>query len=469
MAGGVKKIISIFHRQSQPGFTLVEALVDFTIVSLIALAVLASYSASFRAIRAAKTKIASVALANEKMEELRNMPYDSLATEHGPIYPPGNLLDSQTINQNDSTFSVATVISYVDDPFDNLAPTDPNAVCDPAQNDCNPSDYKKIEITVTEAGKSNYSARLSSNIAAKAAETTTSSGILRLCVIDSTGEVVPGATVTIKNTEVSPVVDITTVTGASGCVMIPNLPPDEHNHYHITATKDGFSIDYTSPRTAQNPNALHPDINILIQQVTNQTLIIDRISTIIITVVDETDARVASAAVHVQGAKEIYFNPTTPKYSQDFTTDANGQVTINNMEFDDYTITIAGWSIMTTSPYQPVGLKAGVSLDVNIRVTHSAVLPRIYSAEPLQGVIGESVSVLIKGQFFDPSAGVKLVDGTGGEIAGTNIVVTKVGSDERIEAIFNLVGATAGPRDIVITNPDGGAVRQVSGFTIISN
>jgi len=100
------------------GFTLIEVMIDILVVAMVSAAVLAAYSASFKSMELARAKITSVALANEKMEELRNLPYDSLATETGAIYPPGDVLDNEELVRHGIRFNVHIVINYIDDSYD---------------------------------------------------------------------------------------------------------------------------------------------------------------------------------------------------------------------------------------------------------------------------------------------------------------------------------------------------------------
>ena len=282
-------------------------MIDISLIALVATGVLSAYSASFKAMELAKAKTASVALANEKIEQIHNMPYDSLATEHGFIYPPGTILDDEELIRRGVRFNVHTVISYIDDPFDGNA----TGTIIGKPQDLYPYDYKKVEVTVSKVGRNGYLSKLTTNVAAKAAETPSNTGIIKLCVIDSTGSPVSGATLTIENSELDPPVEkMSGVTGIDGCIMVPSLPPDSQNNYHLTATKDGFSTDLTYPRTAQNPNELYQDIDIIIQQVTEKTLIIDRLSTMEITFVDSSGNVLPNTSFHLRDSKEIYFNPS---------------------------------------------------------------------------------------------------------------------------------------------------------------
>jgi len=434
-------------------------MIDITVIALVATGVLSAYSASFKAMELAKAKTAAVALANEKMEEIHNMPYDSLTTEHGLIYPPGTLKDNEEFVRRGVKFNVNIVISYIDDEYDgNL---DGTIIGKP--KDLYPYDYKKVEVKVSKVGRSGYLSQLTTNIAAKAAETPSNTGIIKLCVVDSTGAPISGATLTVQNSEVEPAVDISGVSGLDGCIMIPNLPPNSQNTYHLTATKDGYSTDMTYPRTSQNPNEEFQDVDVLVQDVTNKTLVIDKLSTMEINFVDSAGSPLPNVNFHIEDSIETYFNPTTYKYSEDLTTDANGYLRLSDMSFGDYKITAGSGIIAATSPYQPIGLKADTSLKVQVVMANSPTQPIILSANPLSGKTEDVLYVTIIGNNFDSLIGVKLVNQSGAEIIGTNVTVN---GDDIIEVVFDTHGAAIGLWDIVVTNPGGESTKQLSGIEI---
>ena len=443
---------------------MVEILVDFVVIALVATAVVTAFMAGYKIIALSKAKIAAVALANEKMENIRNMPYDDLATQAGPIYPPGNIIDEETLARSNMNFRVVTDIRYVDDPYDGNALG--TVIGKPV--DIYPYDYKKVTITVYKVGKDESLATLSTNVSGNAAETASNTGILYLCIIDASGQPVANSDIKVINTEVNPQVNIETTTDVNGCIMIPALPPDQHNHYHLEATKDGYSIDMTYPRTPQNPNQLNPDIDILAQQVTSVTLVIDKVSILRIRTVDVDGAVIPNVALHVEGSKEIYFNPQTFKYSQDHTTDANGYLELTNMEFDDYKISVisAGLYFSSSSPTLPIHLAPDSVAEIIIRVTNSATAPRIISTNPEQGVKPDLTSISATGANFDNSATMKIVNPlTGVEINGTDVAAH---AGQEIIADFDLSLSTVGVWDIVVTNPNGEFARQVGGFEIVT-
>ncbi len=477
--GGRKKNIDLPAKSKvirrAGGFTLIEILVDFVVVALVATAVISAFSAGYSAMGLAKAKIAAVALANEKMEDVRNMPYDELATEHGIIYPAGYILDDETINRKNISFNVQTVITYVDDPFDgcvplNGAPPDEcSKVVDPGKPvDLYPYDYKKVEITIYKKGRPIHLARLTSNVSAKAAETKSETGIIRICIIDSTGAPVSEATITIENYDVTPVVNMSAVTGMDGCIMVPNLPEDTHNNYHMTVTKDGYSTDMTYPRTSQNPNALYPDVNVLIQQITNQTLVIDLLSDMNIFVVNEAGIPVPqNTPVHMVGAKEIYFNPSTFKYDQTHQTDASGNIALTDIEFDDYSFEVSGYTIVTTSPHQPVPLIPGTTSNVTITVTLLSDIINIRTIDPTWAYESNTVYMTIWGQNFQPGVSVILQNGAT-QIVGTNVVVSVTGAPPEpiIEVEFAIPASSKAIYNLIVTNPAETPITQINAFQV---
>lgn len=430
-----------------------------------ATAVVSAFLAGYKIIALSKAKVAAVALANEKMEMIRNMPYDDLATLTGPIYPAGDIPDSEILEKNSMEFRVETDIRYIDDPFDGNA----MGTIEGKPVDVYPYDYKKVTVTVYKTDRTASLAILSTNVASKAAETATNTGILYLCVIDAAGTPVANADVLITNDNVSPAVNMNTTTDSSGCIMVPGLPPDQQNQYHLEVTKDGYTTAMTYPRTAQNPNALTPDIDILVQQVTSVTLAIDKVSILRIRTVDLNGAALPNINLHVEGSKEKYFNPSTFIFSEDHVTDGTGFLELTNMEWDSYKISVLseGYYLSSAAPTLPVTLNPDSTLEVTVKVTNLASAPRITSVSPPRGVTPDLVSITVGGENFDNSATIKLVNPTtAAEIVGTDVSVS---AHQSIIADFNLGLATPGFWDIQVTNPNGEFSRQSNGFEVVAN
>lgn len=449
-------------------------------MAAIAIAIMTAYFAAYKSIDLARAKMVAVSLVNEKMETVRNMPYDDLGTSGG--WPAGGILAKEEIEKNGVHFDIYTTISYIDDKYDGVAV--PSAYPgETLTTDTSPYDYKEAVIYVTRHDKSGKIAKLTTLISAKAAETPSNSGILYLCIIDSVGNPVADADITISNDLLDPpFAPITNLkTGENGCVLVPMLPPEEHNNYHITATKNGFSSDLTYPRTAQNPNALQPDINILTQKVTDLTLTIDQRSTMNVHFADAAGNPVPDISFNIEGSKVAYFNPEVFKCSlgiaaiiptspclTTYQADAAGFISIPNLEFDDYKIInlTAGYYLISTTPMRAIPLPANITLEVTAVLSASATNPSIYDFSPVSGAVGDVISISLTGGNIDNGATIKLVNpGTSAEIAGTNIDVSP---HDQIVADFNLAGAATGLWNLVLANPSGESVTQINGFEIIN-
>ena len=445
----------------QSGFTLIEAVVAMVVFVIVFVSVTDLFLTDVHVLTLAKVRAVGLSVANQQMEYLRDLPYDSVATQHGTIFPPGTIPDDQTQTVGGYTFRVHTVVEYVDDPYDgNATGTIPGKPVD-----LYPYDYKKAEVTVFLNNSNTEVATLTTNVAAKAAETASNTGILSIKVQDANGNPVSNATVTITNPHQNPAVNITTTTDNNGLVVIPKLPPDSNNEYHVVATQSGYSTDATEPPGSGSQTAVNPDANVLVEQITNVTLSIDQLSTLSASVVDTNGNPVSGLAVGVTGAKAIYTNPTVPKYSSNQTTNAQGSFSIANVEWDSYSFTVPiGYYIVSASPAQPAALSPGSSLNVALVVSTSAAYPTITSISPDGAATNDNpVTLTVNGTNLNGSS-VRL------QLAGqSDIVASSVtGSASQLQATLNLTGAAVGNWDIVVNNGSQTA-RQSGGLNVTSN
>lgn len=447
------------NSRTEGGFTLLETVVGLAVMIMMITAVVGLFVSNLQTLALGKARAIGTQLANEQMENLRNMPYDDLATKTGDIYPPGNIDDTATVVRGNYTFLVHTRISYVDDPYDgNAAGTIAGKPVD-----TNPADYKKAKIWINLKSSGALVAQITSDFAGKAAETASNTGIICINVNDSNGQPVASADVSIQNPTPNPDVNITTSTDTLGRVCIPNLPPDSSNHYQIIATKAGYSTDKTLPDPAGTQTAVQLNLNVLVQKITNLTLSIDRLSNLNVHVVDTSGAVVANKAITVVGAKKIYANPDVFKYSNSTTTDAGGNFTLSQIEWDSYSfVPPSGYYLVNTIPYAPVGLAAATTQDVTLVLSTSSSYPTIKTATPVQGATGASnLKMSITGSNLASSSSVLLRKSGQADIAATG----ETYSSGILTATFNLSGAATGAWDLVVSNGGTSAV-QTGGFNV---
>src|SRR3989304_3328448 len=446
-------------RASERGFSLSEVLSGTAIFAIIGISILGTINLFVKFSQQAKDKIQAQNLAHQKIEFIRNLPYDDVATVAGAIYPPGNLPDQENITIDGTVFKVYTSISYVDDPFDgNAEGTIPGK-----PQDFWSYDYKKITITGRD-NNNKFLAQTSTNMAAKAAETASNTGILSLRVDNSVGDPVAGAAVHVTNPNQVPPVDINTFTDITGLVQIPNLPPSSDNDYHVEVSLGGYGTDSTNPAfPPDNLNPVQPDFNILVQQITSVTLSIDVLGSMQVTVTDTSGSAVTGLTLNVLGDKLTYTAPDTHKFNQNLDTDGVGVVNVSNVETDSYSISVpSGYYIVSTAPYQKVSVPSGGAVNVSMVITTDSSHPTVSTMMPASGVNNSTVDFVITGTNLPTGTTVVLRLSGQADIAATG--VTSASGDTELTGTFDLTGVQTGTWDLIVTDPSVRVVTQVGGF-----
>jgi prepilin-type N-terminal cleavage/methylation domain-containing protein len=447
------------HR-GEGGFTLIETIVGLTVMAIMVSAVGQIFVSNLQTLTLSKARAIALAAANEQIEYLRDLPYDSVKTLGGAIYPPGIIPDTQTIVRGGYTFSMKTQVDYVDDPYDgNAAGT---IVGKP--KDLNPADYKKAQVTLyMKSGE--MVAQLTTDIAGKAAETASNTGIISVLVVDANGTPVPNATVTITNPTPSPAVNITTTTDNQGMVVIPNLPPDSSNRYQVIASLSGYSTDgtLTDPPGAQT--AVQQNLNVIIQNTQAVTLKIDLVATLNLHVTNTAGVALSGKSITINSSKLIYQTPNVSKYSQASTTDASGNISLTGMEWDSYSFAPpAGYYLVSSQPYMPASLLPSTGLTVNLVLSSSSSYPTISLVTPTSAQSGTTSTTMVL-------TGTNLISGTSvilrrSGYSDINISgETSSNGNKTLTGTLNLTGAAAGAWDIVVT-AGSSTVTQVGGLNV---
>lgn len=254
------------------GFTLIEVLVSLAITALFVVGIYNLILFSLKVTNDNKLRLSALTIADQKLELIRNLPYDSVGTTAGIVH--GVVPDNQTLSHNNGTFYINTLIKYIDDPFDGVASGTPN--------DLLANDYKQVRIQVSWVGPFGQKNVITfTNIAPQGIETNLGGGTLSINVINALGQAVSGATVSIRNASVTPTIDFSAETGANGNLTFPGAPTSTEK-YQITVTKAGYSTCSTTARTVANPNPTYVNLSILIGKKTDVSYAIDILSNLTI-------------------------------------------------------------------------------------------------------------------------------------------------------------------------------------------
>ncbi len=338
------------------GFTLVELIVTVAVVSIIAVSILAILQTGLFIVGDDKARNGALALAEDMLELVKNLPYDQVGTVNG--VPAGALLQSETRTANNIPYTLTTEIRYIDDVLDGIAPLDTA-----------PQDYKRVRVEASWnsrlSGKG--SAVLVTDVSPPGLETNVPGGTLLINVADGSNAHVPQTTITINAPTANPPVAIVTTTDDAGTLILPGVPVCSTNCYHITATKNGYSQDTTtSPQVVAQP--ARADLSVANGSVLTTNFTIDQTGTLAVTARHDSPSNpIANLALTVQGSKTIgqdAQNQPVLKFTGTYTTATNGRFTIPALEPDSYQIflpTNSGYDIAETDPLLPVPLAANGS------------------------------------------------------------------------------------------------------------
>jgi len=186
------------------GFTVVEFVIAAAILFIVSTGVMGALAYASTATQSDAMRQHALELANQRMEQVRNMPYADLGTPNG--YPTGTIPTPEDVTvvtpNGDAEFVVTTVVSWAID-SETGAPAD-----------------KNVRITVSWTTPRSSSVTVESNVAGKFEAL--NRGHVKVNVVDEdTSQPVVGATINIKP---STGPRATSVTNSEGFVYWGNVP-----------------------------------------------------------------------------------------------------------------------------------------------------------------------------------------------------------------------------------------------------
>lgn len=254
-------------------FTLIETLIAIGLMIIVFTGIYGAFQAAMKMSGQSKSQVAAIALANQKIEEIRNLSYNDVGTIGG--IPPGNLPQIETTTANNVDYTIKTTIIYIDDPFDGLA----------TGTDSLPRDYKRVKVKVSWPGFWGGEVSLISDIAPKGIETEQGGGTLIIWALNASGQGIAQADIHLYNDQVSPGIDAYYQTNDSGFFVLAGVPTSTEN-YKTTVVKNGYSQERTYGKE-EVANPVKPHLSVFERQLTEISFSIDKLSSFSI----ETRAR----------------------------------------------------------------------------------------------------------------------------------------------------------------------------------
>lgn len=244
------------------GFSLIEILVSLFIIMVLVSSVYALINYSLQITADNKNYVQAISIANQKLEEIRGLPYDSVGNLGGI---PGGIIENDEIILRNGTFNVSTTITFYDDSYDGLLEDENDDFID----------YKIATVRVGWRSKNIVkNITMSSKIISPTQEIPEGWGLLKIFIQDSSGNAVTNAIVNIKNSNLNPAIDVDYSTEDTNVLRIPVFPSDS---YEITVSKNGYSDDKTYAISETNPEPTKPNLSVSIGEKEEATFRIDPI------------------------------------------------------------------------------------------------------------------------------------------------------------------------------------------------
>ena len=347
---------------NRQGFSFIEILVSVAIFAILALAIYQITLAATKVVEEARLIVASAAVANEQLEIIHNLAYADVGLLNG--IPAGRIQPTLNITRSNINFSINFYIRNIDDPFDGTLGGTPN--------DLSPADYKLVQMDISVPADPKFKPiSYTEYIAPKNLENSTTNGALFVRVFNANGQPIQGANVHVVNNSVTSTININDTTNDSGILEIVDVPPSV-GAYQISVSKAGYSSDQTyAIGTPGNPNPTKPNATVVMQQVTQISFAIDRVSNLTVESLTNTCVPIGNMGFHLSGSKQIGTSPIVLKYQSDFSTDAGGIQNIPNLEWDSYNLSLSSGSydLAGTIPLEPFDLAPNSLQDLKVVLT----------------------------------------------------------------------------------------------------
>lgn len=290
------------------GFTMIEAALVLFLFSIIALTFYQLFALGSKRILDVRRKLGATALASERMEMIRSLPYASIGTKRsdgagGWTYgiPPGDIIETETVSESGATFTVHTTAQYVDDSFDGTASG--------GTSDAIPTDYKRVRLEISwEGGEGDQRVVTWGTFSPDGVEQPSNTGVLSVNVLDALGNGVQGAVVHIVNTAND--VDLSAETDAFGNQSWPGALAG--SGYSISVSKDGYyGVQTYPPYPDSSFNPLDIPLSVVVGSVNQKTFVFDRLSDFTVRSEDTFGESIPNVAFSLDGGHQIGTVPAT--------------------------------------------------------------------------------------------------------------------------------------------------------------
>jgi len=233
-----------YIKKEVKGFTLIELMVSITIITVLIFGLYNLIILSIKISTENKAYVEATEIANQKMEQIRNLPYDQVGVLLGS--PPGSIPQVEYV-EREGRYKINTYIKFEDDPYDGLIGSTTN----PDENNCG-LDYKIATVIVSWQGEyGDKKISMFTKIIPNSMETMDGYGIMKILVNDKDGIPVPNALVSIYNNTGTTTIDVKNIPTNTEGILLYAVPYGPN--YELSVTKIGYGTSTTYAASSTNP------------------------------------------------------------------------------------------------------------------------------------------------------------------------------------------------------------------------
>lgn len=355
------------------GFTFIDVLVGTSLMLIVFLGIFGAYRLSLKVISQSKTRITATAIANQKIETIRNLPYKKVGTIPRAVdEPAGDIPKTEPITQNNVNFTVETTVKYISDCFD--GPRSGECPAAPETDDC-VKDYKRAKVKVSWERPFKGEVSLVTDVAPRNLNqekeecTGAAAGVLSVSVFDALGQAVPSPLIEIIDPQTGNT--LTTAQPAGGKWNFVLSPAT----CKVKITKSGYSSeqsyragDIYNGKTIAEPIKSHPAV--YEGKLTEIGFSIDIVGSMTVQArgtKGQGYPPIHNVTFKMEGAKTVGNDSQGKpiyKYSQNHTTNGPAQINLSNLEWDSYSFSVDSPDYELTGIESPPGTETSQPVDL---------------------------------------------------------------------------------------------------------
>lgn len=409
--------------KTNKGFTLIDALVGTSLILIVFLGILGAYELALKTISQSKARITATAIANQRMETIKNLSYKEIGNNPKLADgPEGEIPQTEIISQNYIEYIITTEIRYVADCFD--GPQSGECPTAPLIDDC-VKDYKRVKIIVSWnrpfQGQLSMTTDISPNSLNQELEECTgaTAGVLSVSVFDAFGQAIVSPLIEILNPlDETVLTSFQPVSGEHNFVFSPDT-------YKIKITNPGAGSSYSSTTTygigdtyngkiIAEPIKSHPFI--YENRLTEIGFSIDKLSSATIKTQGTAEQGypiINNVSFDMHGQKTVGNDGSGDpiyKYFQTHISNAQGEVIVPDIEWGSYNFYVDSPSYeligiqipLGTDAPQPIDILPDTAQEINLTLkAENTLLIKVQDINTIDPIFGASARLFNLGLAYD--------------------------------------------------------------------